>query len=255
MSHALPASQHPHVRAITHLELVSLLTKCVTCSGTTTIRVRVQTNGLPRYCPGTPQALVETNIDFSVNFNPDVSISSPVHNPSTQAALYGIVCNISNQASPPSGSAYVNNMVSLSLTTVAGVSVDGVSIEYVNSANNIDPFYPPSNYTAETADQCLGHPNFGGVHHYHMASGCALNRPTGSLQPCSSISGCSSNISNYGISLFNSYRNLTVIGIAKDGHIIYGPYYSSGVEVSSIVFNSLTNHTAMMVSRTGHHWI
>ena len=210
---------------------------CVTCSGTTTIRIRVQTNGLPRYCPNSPNSMVETNIDFTVNFNPDVSINSPVHTPSTASALYGIVCNISSQASVPSGSNFVMNSNSVSLSTVAGVSIDGVSIENVNSANNIDPFYPPAGSTAESVDACLGHPNFANVYHYHMASGCAVNRPTSSIQPCAGVSACSSNVSNYGITLFNSYRNLTVIGLAKNGHVIYGPYYSSGVEVSSYQLN------------------
>lgn len=205
---------------------------CVTCSGTTTIRIRVQTNGLPRYCPNSPNAIVQTNIDFTTNFNPDVSINSPVHSPSTQAALYGIVCNISSQASVPSWSSFTLGSNSVSLSTVAGVSIDGVSIENVNSANNIDPFYPPGNNSAEMVDACLGHPNFANVYHYHMASGCAVNRPTGSIQSCASVSACAANVSNYGVTLFSSYKTLTVIGIAKDGHIIYGPYYSSGSEVS-----------------------
>jgi hypothetical protein len=33
--------------------------------------------------------------------------------------------------------------------------------------------------------------------------------------------------------MFSSYKNLTVIGIAKDGHVIYGPYLSLGLQVTS----------------------
>ena len=210
---------------------------CVTCTGSSTIRIRVQSNGLPRYCPNVPVTLSATTIDFSVNYNPDVSVNSPNHNPQSQAALYGVVCNISNQASAPSGSNFVLNSGSASVTTLAGVSVDGVSIENVNSANNVDPFYPPSGFSAESVDACLGHPNFANVYHYHIGTGCALNRPTGSITSCNGNTACRTNVSDYAIGLFSSYRTQTVIGIARDGHVIYGPYYSSGVEVSISVVN------------------
>ena len=41
------------------------------------------------------------------------------------------------------------------------------------------------------------------------------------------------NISYYALASFpSSAHNLTVIGIAKDGHVIYGPYLSTGVQVT-----------------------
>ncbi|CAF3679560.1 unnamed protein product [Rotaria sp. Silwood1] len=207
---------------------------CVTCSGSSPVTIRVQSNGLPRYCPNVPVTLVGTTIDFTVNFNPDVNINSPVHNPSSASALYGIVCNISSQMTVPSVSNFVLNSGSASVSTLAGVSIDGVSIENVNSANNVDPFYPPDVTLTERVDACLGHPNFQSVYHYHMASGCAVNRPSGSISSCTGTTACNTNVSNYGISLFNNNRNLTVIGVAKDGHVIYGPYYSSGSEVNDM---------------------
>ncbi|CAF1075328.1 unnamed protein product [Rotaria sordida] len=119
------------------------------------------------------------------------------------------------------------------MDTVAGVSVDSVAILNVNSANNVDPFYPTAGNTAETVDACLGHPNIQNIYHYHMASGCALSPPSGTIASCASTSSCSSSIAAYAISLYNSYRTLTLIGIAKDGHVIYGPYDSTGTEVTS----------------------
>ncbi|CAF2515182.1 unnamed protein product [Rotaria sp. Silwood2] len=206
---------------------------CVTCSSTTTIRIRVQSNGLPRFCPNTPAPIKEQNIDFEVNFNPNVNVNSFVHNPSTSSQLNSIVCNISNQASVPSASNYVSFSNSGSFNTLAGVSVDGVSILNVNSANNVDPFYPTGGYTSESVDACLGHPNAASNgYHYHMASGCALSPPTETIKSCKSTSGCSTSIANYAISKFSSYRTLTVIGIAKDGHVIYGPYDSTGAEIT-----------------------
>lgn len=205
---------------------------CVTCSGSSPVRIRVQSNGLPRYCPFSPSRISETIIDFTVNFNPDVSISSPVHNPTTAAALNGIVCNVS-QTSVPSASNFTLDSTSSRVSGLAGISVDGISIANANNVDYQDPFYPPDTNSSEGVDACLGHPDIQGTYHYHMASGCALTRPTRNISSCSNTASCRTNVSNYGISLFSSYRTLTVIGIAKDGHIIYGPYYSNGAEVKT----------------------
>lgn len=205
---------------------------CVTCSGSSPVRIRVQSNGLPRFCPNVPVTMSELNVDFAVNFNPDVNIKSPVHSPVNAEQLNSIVCNTSSQATVPIASNYVSYSTSKVWATLAAISVDGVTILNANSANNIDPFYPPGSFTPEKVDACLGHPNaMTNGYHYHIASGCALNPPTGKISSCKSTPNCSTSIANYSISTFSSYRTLTVIGIAKDGHVIYGPYDSTGTEV------------------------
>ena len=57
---------------------------CVTCINSSPVRIRVQTNGLPRRCTVVPTGalIAELNIDFEVNFNPDVSVNSPNYSPS-----------------------------------------------------------------------------------------------------------------------------------------------------------------------------
>ena len=208
---------------------------CVTCINSSPVRIRIQTNGLPRRCTTVPTgALVaEINIDFEVNFNPDVSVNSPNHSPTTAGALSNIVCNISSQSTVPSTSAYVQYSSSMAHSVIAGVAVDGVDIFNVNSANQVDPFYPTGGFTPEGGDQCLSHPGGGGEFHYHTGSGCMLNPPQGNVSNCSPTIGCLNNVSYYSIQTFSSYRTLTVIGIAKDGHIIYGPYLASGTLVTS----------------------
>jgi hypothetical protein len=122
----------------------------------------------------------------------------------------------------------------MSLNTLAGMSIDNVPIFNVNSADNVDPFYPPSGYSAEVVDACLAHPQSSGIYHYHMASGCAVSPPSGNITSCTANSACSSNIAAYSLTLFpSSAHKLTVIGIAKDGHIIYGPYLSNGNLITS----------------------
>jgi hypothetical protein len=205
---------------------------CVTCSGSSTIRIRVQTNGLPRFCPNVPATVSELNIDFEVNFNPDVSVNSPVQSATTSSGLSSIVCNILDQSAVPSASNYVSSSSMASMGTLAGVSIDGVSIFNVNSANDVDPFYPAGGFSPESVDSCLGHPSPStNGYHYHIGTGCAFTSSSSSIATCTATSACISNIANYSISTFSSYRTLTVVGIAKDGHVIYGPYTSAGVEV------------------------
>ena len=204
---------------------------CRNASGV--IKIRVQTNGLPPRCASVPMgSFSELNADFEVNFNPDVSLNSPNQNLTTQAALSQLVCTLTNQANVPSASGYVN-YGSTGLSTTAGVSVDGVLIFNVDSANNIDPFYPPAGGSAEMVDSCLAHCQNTGIYHYHIASGCAVNPPTGNITACARNYACSSSIANYSLTSFASYQTLTVIGLARDGHAIYGPYLSASTRVTA----------------------
>ncbi len=207
----------------------------ITCLNGSTVRIRVQSNGLPGRCVYIGVgAMTEQNIDFEVNFNPSVSVNSPNHVATTQSALSTIVCDIMNQATVPSGSNFVAYGASSTISTVAGVSIDGVAIMNVNSANDIDPFYPPAGDTAESVDACLAHAQATGIYHYHIASGCAVSPPTGNISTCSQTTACANNIASYFLTLFpTSAQTLTVIGIAKDGHIIYGPYLSTGKIITS----------------------
>ena len=111
--------------------------------------------------------------------------------------------------------------------------MDVVAILNTNSANNLDPLYPQSGSTAESVDLCLARCQVTGVYHYRMGSGCVKTTLSGSLSSCASVSACISNISQCSIPSFSNYATLTVIGIARDGHIIFGPYVTSGTEVTS----------------------
>lgn len=205
----------------------------ITCiNSSSTVRIRVQSNGLPGRCmsPASTDTISEQNFDFEVNFNPTVYVNSPQHSATSQTELDSIVCNISSQTSAPSTS----NLVTYSqmLNTLAGIGIDNVAILNVNSADNVDPFYPPSG-DAETVDSCLSHPSPATIYHYHIGSGCAVSPPSGNITTCSETSACASDVASYSLTLFESAKTLTVIGIAKDGHVIYGPYLSDGSLVTS----------------------
>jgi hypothetical protein len=208
----------------------------VTCINNSTVRIRVQSNGLPGRCMAIPSTatISEQNIDFEVNFNPTVNVNSPTHSPSSQTELDNIICNISNQEFAPASSNLVSYSQPQTLTTLAGVSIDGVAIMNANSALDTDPFYPPPGDQVEKVDACLAHPQENGIYHYHMASGCAVSPPSGNISTCDATYACSADIATYSLTLFpSSAKKLTVIGIAKDGHVIYGPYWSTGNLITS----------------------
>ena len=60
---------------------------CRNASGT--IKIRIQTNGLPPRCANVPTSntFVELNVDFETNFNPDVNVNSLNQNLSTVSVL------------------------------------------------------------------------------------------------------------------------------------------------------------------------
>jgi hypothetical protein len=196
------------------------------------IKIRIQTNGLPPRCASVPMGIfAELNVDFEVNFNPDVSVNSINQNLTTVSLLSQELCILTSVQSVPMASGYMSYGAT-GLTTATGVSVDGVMIFSADSANNVDPFFPlPSNLT-ESVDTCLAHCQAAGVYHYHIGSGCMVNPPTGSISACATTS-CITNVATYAIASFSSYQTMTVIGVARDGHVIYGPYLSSGTLVTS----------------------
>jgi len=50
-----------------------------------------------------------------------------------------------------------------------------------------------------------------------------------STQMCEKVDDCKSDLRTYALSAYTAKaKTLTVIGIAKDGHLIVGPYNSNG---------------------------
>jgi hypothetical protein len=197
------------------------------------IKIRIQTNGLPPRCASVPMGpFAELDVDFEVNFNPAVSVNSLNQDFTSVSSLSQYMCTLTYPQTVPSASGFVN-YGSTGIDTATGVSVDGVMMFSPDSANNVDPFYPPPGAQQEQVDTCLAHCQVAGIYHYHISSGCMVNPPTGSISACQGTPACISNISNYAISGFSNYQTMTVIGVAKDGHVVYGPYLSSNNRVTS----------------------
>lgn len=102
--------------------------------------------------------------------------------------------------------------------------------------NEVDPFYPAiygtvTNITAakEKIDSCLMHPS-GPWLHYHILSPCIGNHALGdTLTLCDGNAACSKDLKSYILTGFSSTNDrLKVVGMARDGRIIYGPYNADG---------------------------
>ena len=113
--------------------------------------------------------------------------------------------------------------------------IDGVGMLNQNNALNQDPFYPARGAVPQT-DQCLSHPTPNVFdYHYHSMSPCVMsaNYPQGNIVLCTAYTPCATSARDYMLSGLTQYRNLTVVGLGRDGHVIYGPYNATGQRVTS----------------------
>jgi len=153
------------------------------------------------------------------------------------------VCTVSKDSTVPSWADFALETDSASLTTAVGVSLNGVVILASSSTNNIDPFYPNSwsgmvELADEYVDGCLGHPNGPGVYHYHILSPCIIDADSvSSTSTCTSLTDCASDVASYTLDYYANYKEETVLGIAKDGHLILGPYDADGSQFDCTTFD------------------
>jgi hypothetical protein len=207
------------------------------------VYIRVQTNGLPNHCYTTPSTVYSWTFDFTVKYNVDISGESASSTFTDQDDFDTAVCSVSKDSTVPSWASYALDSDSDSLTTAVGVSLNGIIILASSSTNNIDPFYPNSwsgmvELADEYVDGCLGHPNGPGVYHYHLLSPCILDSSTVSTtSSCTSITDCASDVGTYALDFYADYMQETVVGIAKDGHLLLGPYDYTGSQFDCTSFD------------------
>mmetsp|Transcript_107713 Transcript_107713/g.246699 ORF Transcript_107713/g.246699 Transcript_107713/m.246699 type:complete len:402 (+) Transcript_107713:502-1707(+) len=217
-----------------------LCVSCVESGGV--VRIRLQTNGLPGHCYSSPVITpAELDVDFSAIFSPALDPSDPKEAPDSQVAVDSLLCDIQRHVTVPSSSGFQSHGTQR-LNTVSGVATTGTVILNQNSVEDVDPFYPstwsevPSyNDAPEKIDKCLGHPQAEGMYHYHMISPCMLDLTarTGGNLPCNSQQGCA-DIKAHAMAGFTASDGRVVVGVAKDGNIIYGPYDDDGGPISGL---------------------
>lgn len=123
-----------------------------------------------------------------------------------------------------------------SLTGVVGIATNGVPIHAGTSELNFDFFAPKgTNSRRIEVDTCLGSNDDGttaNFYHYYSFSPCLFENSISNAvfaADCSTNSQCNSDYLKYSVTnLPTTQRVLAYTGIAKDGHMIVGPYKSAG---------------------------
>jgi len=204
---------------------------CVTCSvgDNGVVKIRVQTNNLPNHCVKTV-SIKAKNFDYEVNFNSKQVYGEWVGTLTNQYQLNETVCPIRKQ--------FDRNSLGLvehgddECANAMGIAINGVAFQFANQIDQ-DPVYPINEANEQPLDICLGHNqrnSDSGMYHYHDISPCInpnfLDGKT--MSECSSNSVCNNSKVGWKISGYEDWKYKKVIGIAKDGHVLYGPYDDSG---------------------------
>ena len=227
---------------------------CVTCSISKTTgktRIRVQSNGLPDHSYWIESTNpMEQNIDFEVDFdspliNATLNMTSPRVVVSSTSDVDTTLCSGAstrdNQVPEQNNFQHMGDAPADSSNDFSGVSISGLPIRAALTKNSHpssvtlmqDAHYPVHGLEVQI-DSCLLH----GTQNYEKEGVDALSYTTASpclfgkrarrgyQHPCDTSTGCESvaaEISNSFSASLGSASNTTVIGIAKDGHLIYGP--------------------------------
>jgi hypothetical protein len=117
------------------------------------------------------------------------------------------------------------------ISTASAMAISGVLIYNALSSSNEDAV--ESEWA--TLDNCLSHPTPTGAYHYHQWSPCyqrgnGYASTTVAPDMCKDTEACYSDPSQLAID--SGYSDTTaygeIIGVTKDGHLLYGPYNSDG---------------------------
>ena len=210
---------------------------CVTCrvdSGVT--KIHVQTNNLPNHCIQS-DSVNAMDFDFEVVFNRKQTHGTLNKNIRNQNQLNKVVCPIAKRYDATALGIVENGADAGESTNAMGFALNGVAFQFANQIEE-DPVYPTTVTNEQPLDICLGHNQQGsesgvipsGMYHYHELSPC-LNASFLSgkaMSDCASNAGCKADIAQWSLTGYEGATSRTVVGIAKDGHVLYGPYDDAG---------------------------
>lgn len=204
---------------------------CVTCyddNGVT--KIRVQSNNLPDHCVSPWNALPQAkNFDYEVIFNNKQIRGEWVTDLTTQEELDSAVCPIAKQYDTESlGIVEYGDTES---RNAAGFALNGVIFQFANQIQE-DPVSPITETNEQPLDLCLGHNqrnSDAGIYHYHHLTPCLntsfLDGKT--MSQCSANNDCNNDKSAWSRLGYANMKYKKVVGIAKFGHVMYGPYNNS----------------------------
>lgn len=119
-----------------------------------------------------------------------------------------------------------------------GISTSGAALNNGLSEDGADPFYPDYynlvidiDKSTGKSDTCIIHQTLSGQFHYHHLPQClSAGLSDLGINPigCDEDNDCHLDRIDFSLRGFGTQPNLNPIGIAKDGHVIYGPYKEDG---------------------------
>ncbi|CDW90313.1 UNKNOWN [Stylonychia lemnae] len=226
-------------------------------------RLRLVSNGLPNHCFESGQSTPRENqIDFEIRFknkqrnnlkrnrvlegservleDSEEEKTMTLYNGDNQLSVNMALCDEAWTQTGFITSLYPDYIeYSGNFDGIVGISLNGVPIHTGNSEYGSDIFYPKSYgsklYSTKKVhlDTCLGSSEFSGYYHYYGWSPCILPRgPIKSLEytSCNYNEACQQDPLAYSLSFMSPQeKTIMIIGVARDGHSILGPYRRDGM--------------------------
>ena len=219
---------------------------CVTCrqSGSD-VMIKVQGNGLPNHCVNSTVNNAEAKEnEWEVVFQPQVKdkLNYQATDIDSSAKTDAILCDIQRTSSDnmlaESKYALVSGGNKQTLQTSSGIALSGMYIYNSLAAGNLDAVEGE----IKTLDACLCHPTPFGEIHYHYWSPCikaGAGFADAKVAPalCKDAAGCTTGTPDFvrtgssggqDAAYKDTTNNGGMLGLARDGHIIVGPYNGSG---------------------------
>jgi hypothetical protein len=196
----------------------------------------MQTNSIPNHCWRTTfikNVTLYQTFDFTVTWNANVTgiLNYSATQFSSATNTDTILCDIlrTDASNMPSVVSYKENKSGTSpssMTTQSGIAITGGSIFNGLALGNRDAVEGED----DTMDECLSHTSPSGQLHYHSITPCAksgspVTSTTAKPPQCNSSQSCISHVDTWSIQGWTDKTNYGgVYGLARDGHVIYGPY-------------------------------
>ena len=196
---------------------------------------------MPSHCYGTggnPNHAAANHIDFEVKWNTDVTgkENQMAHTVDTEAEATEILCDIT-RTKPENmldGFDYVEASGSRNIKTVSGFAFDNVAIYNGLASAGVDAVTSE----VDTLDKCLLHPtgsSAGNMLHYHSLGLCmkpsSWTSTTDVPTLCDSKASpeCVSKPFEWALASWSDKNNFGgEVGLARDGHVIVGPWNADG---------------------------
>jgi len=196
---------------------------------------------MPNVCwetnTGNPNVANYVTVDFKVDWNPDMTniVNYPASSFASSSDVDTVLCDIgrTNDSNMPSTTTYKEFSASTSLMTWGGVSRGNIGLYNALALGNVDAVI----LEAETMDLCMSHasPNDNAQHAHSISpcmTGSALTGSTTTKPGACNDSGADCFGTNFDFMRTGwSTSDGTYggnYGLAKDGHVIYGPFNADG---------------------------